>query len=57
MASQPDPSPDRIDPQSPAETPPLYDPAETPGTQAPDVPIPAPDFDQPDSAPQEIPPD
>lgn len=52
MATQPDPPPNRIDPQSPPEAPPLpVEPGEgeTP-QEAPELP---PDFDQPDIGPDE----
>jgi len=57
MASQPDPSPDRIDPQSPSEVPPAQPMVEEPTVMPPDIVPPEPDFDQPDSAPTEIPSD
>ncbi len=55
MASQPDPSPDRIDPQSPSEVPPATRPIEEPVVLPPDIVPPQPDVDNPDSAPPEIP--
>ncbi len=57
MASNPDPAPDRIDPQSPSEVPVAPEPVEAPGTDLPGVePVP-PDVDIPDTAPPEITPD
>ena len=57
MASQPDPSPDRIDPQSPSEVPPDQPLIEEPTVMPPDIVPPQPDVDYPDSAPPEIAPD
>lgn len=54
MASQADPSPDRIDPQSPSEVPVAPDPTEAPATDLPSVGPPSPDGDIPDTAPPEI---
>ncbi|KXU30770.1 hypothetical protein A0J57_02865 [Sphingobium sp. 22B] len=62
MATHPDPapdgvpSPDRIDPQSPPETPAPLTPDETPAGEPPEIVPNGPDFDQPDSAPPELPP-
>lgn len=57
MASQPDPVPDRIDPQSPSEVPVAPEPTEAPDTDLPSVEPPPPDIDIPDTAPPEITPD
>jgi hypothetical protein len=54
MASQPDPSPDRIDPQAPPEVSPV--PVEQPVAPPPDIVPPAPDEDRPGSVPPELPP-
>ncbi|WP_176590953.1 hypothetical protein [Sphingobium sp. EM0848] len=62
MATQPDPAPDgvpqpdKIEPQSPPETPAPATPAETPAGEPPEIVPQNPDFDQPDSAPSELPP-
>jgi hypothetical protein len=53
MATQPDPSPDTIEPQSPDELTPYEDPA--PAYSPDEEPMIAPDFDQPDISPQETP--
>lgn len=54
MATQPDPAPDRIEPQSPPETPPI--PGEPGPTSPPDeMPVIPPDIDNPDRGPQETP--
>jgi hypothetical protein len=55
MATQPDPMPDIITPQSPQETPIPHGPSEMPGTDLPGVSEPAPDYDQPGTAPPEAP--
>ncbi len=61
MATHPDPAPDgvpppdRIDPQSPPETPAPLTPHETPAGEPPEIVPNGPDFDQPDSAPPELP--
>ena len=55
MATQPDNIPDVITPQSPEETPVPNIPTEEPGVDLPGVSEPAPDFDQPDTAPSETP--
>jgi hypothetical protein len=57
MASQPDPVPDRIQPQSPSEAPVSPVPSEAPGTDLPGVEPPAPGIDIPDTAPPELTPD
>ena len=61
MATQPDtapdgvPPPDRINPQSPDEMPAPDRPAETPMTEPDEITPVGPDYDQPDSAPTELP--
>lgn len=54
MATQPEPGPDRIDPQAPPETPHLPDEPGQPQTpdETPGVP---PDIDNPDVSPDEAP--
>ena len=49
MATQPDPSPDTIEPVSPPETPPVITPQEDPAGQPDEIVPPTPDFDQPDN--------
>lgn len=62
MATQPNPAPDgvpppdRIEPQSPPETPAPATPAETPPGQPPEIEPQGPDFDQPDHGIPELPP-
>lgn len=62
MATRPDtspdsvPAPDRIEPQSPDELPAPQQPDEAPMDQPDEVGPVGPDFDQPDSAPVEMPP-
>ena len=54
MATQPDPAPDHVNPQSPPETPVLPDDPGVP--YAPDeTPTLPPDFDQPGIGPEEAP--
>ena len=55
MATQPDIMPDTITPQSPQETPVPNAPVEAPNTDLPGISEPAPDYDQPDTAPSETP--
>ncbi|EQB31526.1 hypothetical protein [Sphingobium ummariense] len=63
MATRPDtgpdsiPAPDTIEPQSPPETPVPATPEESPAGEPPEIAPVGPDFDQPDSAPVELPPD
>ncbi|MEZ5743362.1 MAG: hypothetical protein R3D89_06450 [Sphingomonadaceae bacterium] len=54
MATQPEPGPDRIDPQSPPETPGIPDDPAPPASP-PETPGIPPDFDQPGTSPDEIP--
>lgn len=53
MATQPDPAPDRIEPGTPAETPPPFE-QPAPGTpdEAPGI---GPDIDEPGTGPDEVP--
>ena len=57
MATQPDITPDKIDPQSPPETPVVTPPEETPFREPPEFDPPAPDEDVPDRELPETPPD
>ncbi|PHQ62872.1 MAG: hypothetical protein COC10_09155 [Sphingobium sp.] len=62
MATRPDtapdgvPLPDRIDPQSPDETPAPSIPQEAPMRQPDEISPVGPDYDQPDRTPEELPP-
>ncbi len=54
MATQPEPKPDRINPQSPPETPAQPAPAESPPYSPGEAEPVAPDFDQPGTHPDEF---
>ena len=49
------PRPDRIEPQTPSETPPLHEPPGRPTEEPPGFEPLQPDFDQPDIGPLEVP--
>ena len=55
MATQPEPTPDTIEPGAPSEAPPLDAPEQDPGSPA-EIEPPVPDYDQPDTGPIETPP-
>ena len=56
MATQPDPSPDTIDPGAPQEMPPDSPPNEAPMKEPPGVEPVSPDYDNPGRGPIETPP-
>jgi hypothetical protein len=57
MASNPEiPTPDTVNPQSPAEIPVSPPPEETPFSEPPEIVPETPNIDEPDRAPSELPP-